>query len=335
VLRPTPTIFAYSGTVIVIRLLQSGPAGPATFLVMGMSRVVSCNCRVARIIAEGEVQARAILGLHGVVVLNRGDRKRRGIVSRRDDLNRCPSCRFPLGNEKAAAARKALAALVDHAKSSELPSNWYEDVDVNKFLLAHTVLRRRKFGAPQKRNPAPGERFQIGIRVTSELKRRLDEAAERSGRSQSQEVELRLERSFDREDLLGEVLSLAYGKEAAALLMALGLIMGESSDLREGIEASTVLLEKAVGTPSSTGNIRARCLAVAMVEALTGEGPDNLFTPSVARIRDILGPTARKMQENFRKERELAESLKSVPPDHPWLQTDASKATPKRTRRAG
>jgi predicted transcriptional regulator len=60
------------------------------------------------------------------------------------------------------------------------------------------------------------------LRVTPELKQRLDAAAEASGRSQSQEAEFRLERSFDRTDLLAEVLTLAYGEEAAALLREAG-----------------------------------------------------------------------------------------------------------------
>jgi hypothetical protein len=50
------------------------------------------------------------------------------------------------------------------------------------------------------------------------MKHRLEGAAESSGRSLSQEAELRLERSFDREDLVGDVLSTAYGEEMAGLL---------------------------------------------------------------------------------------------------------------------
>jgi len=63
---------------------------------------------------------------------------------------------------------------------------------------------------------------QLSFRVTPDLKRELDAAAKRSGRSQSQEAEIRLERSFDRQGLLSEVLSIAYGKELAKLLTLLG-----------------------------------------------------------------------------------------------------------------
>lgn len=47
------------------------------------------------------------------------------------------------------------------------------------------------------------ERIALGLRVTPEMKRRLDVLARTSGRSLSQEVEIRLEQSF-RDDLLVE-----------------------------------------------------------------------------------------------------------------------------------
>jgi hypothetical protein len=42
-------------------------------------------------------------------------------------------------------------------------------------------------------------RVSLGLRATTEIKRKLDEAAQKSARSQSQEAELRLERSFELE----------------------------------------------------------------------------------------------------------------------------------------
>lgn len=50
----------------------------------------------------------------------------------------------------------------------------------------------------------PGVRNSLGLRVTAELKRKLDKAAALSGRSQSQEAEMRLEQSF-RGDRLKEI----------------------------------------------------------------------------------------------------------------------------------
>jgi DNA end-binding protein Ku len=66
------------------------------------------------------------------------------------------------------------------------------------------MTKRKSVGRPRQ-DAEPGERAQLSFRVTAELKRRLDAAADESGRSQSQEAEFRLERSFDRQDLLSEV----------------------------------------------------------------------------------------------------------------------------------
>ena len=76
--------------------------------------------------------------------------------------------------------------------------------------------------------PTVGERVPLGLRVTPELKRKLDAAAEQTGRSQSQEAELRLEHTFDRQELLPEILTLAYGsKEIAGIVMTVGFTLFE------------------------------------------------------------------------------------------------------------
>jgi hypothetical protein len=78
--------------------------------------------------------------------------------------------------------------------------------------------------------PTIGKRIPLGLRVTPQLKSKLDFAAEQTGRSQSQEAELRLERSFEREELLPDVLALAYGKDIAAHLVRLGAEMKARAD---------------------------------------------------------------------------------------------------------
>jgi hypothetical protein len=55
-----------------------------------------------------------------------------------------------------------------------------------------------------------GKRQTLALRVTEERRKALEEAADRSGRSLSQELEIRLERSFDEEAAYG-------GTEMAAL----------------------------------------------------------------------------------------------------------------------
>ena len=59
--------------------------------------------------------------------------------------------------------------------------------------------KTKRIGRPTK-PPKPGERVALGLRVTPEMKRKLEKAAVKSGRSLSQEVEWRIERSlvFDR-----------------------------------------------------------------------------------------------------------------------------------------
>lgn len=83
----------------------------------------------------------------------------------------------------------------------------------------------KKFGGRPKREPKPGERVQLSFRITPEIKKRLDEAAEHSGRSQSQEAEFRLELSFHREQLLIESMTLLFGRELAGLIYTLGVVM--------------------------------------------------------------------------------------------------------------
>jgi len=52
-----------------------------------------------------------------------------------------------------------------------------------------------RIGRPTK-DPVDGERVQLGTRVTAGIKRKLDMASVESGRSLSQETEMRLEQSF-------------------------------------------------------------------------------------------------------------------------------------------
>jgi uncharacterized protein (DUF1778 family) len=57
------------------------------------------------------------------------------------------------------------------------------------------LLRKKRLGRPTK-SPIPGQRIRLGLRVKPELKTALSAAAKASGRSMSQEAELRLENSL-------------------------------------------------------------------------------------------------------------------------------------------
>ena len=66
-----------------------------------------------------------------------------------------------------------------------------------------------------------GERIALGLRVTKETKRKLDDAVYSSGRSQSQEAEFRLEQTFNADNSLFAALDLAYGRRWSGIVLAI------------------------------------------------------------------------------------------------------------------
>jgi hypothetical protein len=88
----------------------------------------------------------------------------------------------------------------------------------------------KRMGRPTK-PPTPGDRVGLSLRVTAEIKERLEASATYKGRSLSQEAEFRLERSFETQSLLMEVLTLAYGVPLAEFLSALGERLLEFDEL--------------------------------------------------------------------------------------------------------
>jgi TraY domain len=187
------------------------------------------------------------------------------------------------------------------------------------------VKALKKFhGAPPKREPT-GERFQIGVRLTSEHKRRLDVAAEESGRSQSQEVEIRLAHTFDRQDLLPEVLILAYGREIAGILMIIGHAMrdifqseslastlsADTAVFKRAVEAASVLLA-AAGPPLRSSKVDfgdypkdVIKYAKGVIDALLGDDEDDaslLFRDRKAILSLVDRTALRKMQKRLQDE---------------------------------
>jgi hypothetical protein len=190
---------------------------------------------------------------------------------------------------------------------------------------------KSRAGRP-RREPQAGERVQLSLRVTPQMKRRLDTAADQSGRSQSQEVEFRLERSFEREEMLSEVLTVAYGEQTAAILMTLGMVIEDtkflaqhsslhtrdghavlkaeqvnesdlpSYTLDQGIKAAMEILEEMLPPDApKTDNRHASYFADLMLHAIRRSGSDeNLFRLPVSGIRPMLG--------------KIAEQIKNAPP---------------------
>lgn len=88
---------------------------------------------------------------------------------------------------------------------------------------------RKRVGRPPKA-PEPGDaRISMSLRVSPEIKRRLDQAAAVSGRSLSQEAEMRLEQSFRDQALLSQLLELAFGRQLAGVLVTAGHAMRYAS----------------------------------------------------------------------------------------------------------
>jgi hypothetical protein len=73
-----------------------------------------------------------------------------------------------------------------------------------------------------------GQRVSLGLKVTPEIKNRLDAAARARGRTQSQEAEARLERSFRAEDEVKGALALAYGRRVGGILLVLARAMNDA-----------------------------------------------------------------------------------------------------------
>ena len=117
--------------------------------------------------------------------------------------------------------------------------------------MTKTVKPKKRIGRPTKK-PKPGQRVPLGLRVTPRMKRQLEQAATKNGRSLSQEAEFRLEMSLSADHQL----ILAYGghwlsviRSGSDLLVALPI----SWDEERGLEEDLVTLKIA---PEDVNRIR-------------------------------------------------------------------------------
>jgi hypothetical protein len=76
--------------------------------------------------------------------------------------------------------------------------------------------QKRKLPGRAPRKPLPAERFALSLRLAPEVKLRLDAECKANGRSQSQEAEYRLARSFWLDDLIKTRLISIRGPAALA-----------------------------------------------------------------------------------------------------------------------
>jgi hypothetical protein len=75
------------------------------------------------------------------------------------------------------------------------------------------------------------DQVQINVRMREALRSKLEQSAKTNDGSLNREIVDRLERSFDRQELLVEALTLAYGEKLAGLLMMVGRAMNEAGRL--------------------------------------------------------------------------------------------------------
>jgi hypothetical protein len=151
-----------------------------------------------------------------------------------------------------------------------------------------------------RRQPELRERVQLSLRVTPHVKGRLDLAALLSGRSQSMEAEMRIEQSFDREDLLSEVLVLAYGRSLARLLLIMGNVM-----VAVGRRSQLARLEK--GHPRNASD-----------DWALDEGPYQEALRAALRVLDTVRPDQlrdNRSVDSPRKPREILERLLTNAPE--------------------
>jgi hypothetical protein len=90
-------------------------------------------------------------------------------------------------------------------------------------------------GNPRGRPPLdPGvaKRASFNTRLRPALKLALETAAKQEGRSLSEEIEFRLERSLDDERHLADALELGFGRQVAGLMLAIGYVIKETVPAR-------------------------------------------------------------------------------------------------------
>jgi hypothetical protein len=75
---------------------------------------------------------------------------------------------------------------------------------------------------------------QLQVRLREDLRRYLEETARTRSVSLNSEIVGRLEHTRDRSGLTMEVLALAFGKEAASVLLLVGSVMHEAGVMRAG-----------------------------------------------------------------------------------------------------
>jgi hypothetical protein len=140
----------------------------------------------------------------------------------------------------------------------------------------------------------PGERVPLSFRVTPEFKAKLDQVAARTGKSVAQEVEQRLEASFEDERRFKDALDLALGPQLSGIVTLLTHAMRDASWMAHQIaqlyarQVGGEVPPDWVSDPFSYDQVVQA--AIMILEALRPEGervPASLLNPRIVHGVDL------------------------------------------------
>ena len=141
--------------------------------------------------------------------------------------------------------------------------------------------------------PTEGKRETLSLRVTAELRKRLEEGALVSGRSMSQEAELRIERSFQAADEQHTSFGGADRYRLARWMML-------------SIEMAEEITGKKFRRDRETTKI-ATAAITEMLEKLVPEAAGGLSDEYAAKLGKSLGADLAKMSRRMREQQERVE----------------------------
>jgi hypothetical protein len=93
------------------------------------------------------------------------------------------------------------------------------------------MVQGKQRGRPRL-EPGIAKRASFNTRLRPALKLALETAAKQEGRSLSEEIEFRLERSLDDERHLADALELGFGRQVAGLMLAIGYVIKNTAPAR-------------------------------------------------------------------------------------------------------
>lgn len=102
-------------------------------------------------------------------------------------------------------------------------------------LVGYLVLLDTRVMAKRKTT----DYIQINVRMREGLRAKLEQSAKRNDESLNREIVDRLEQSFDRQELLVDAVTLAYGRELGFLLLAMGKAADEAGKQAGAIASIT------------------------------------------------------------------------------------------------